>query len=114
MKAPNHLRAHAVDAEGDKFVGVGNLQSFGTQCLNESRVHAKDAERDQLVGVEVAEVLILHLLCEIEADILHRHAELLLAVHREAKRMHLARVVRIRLEMEQSRTFAVIEKSLAL
>src|SRR5580700_4245086 len=56
----------------------------------------------------------LHLLGKFDAHIHYRHAELLLVVDRETKRLHLARIVRVRMEMEQSRALAVIEKSFAL
>src|SRR5579871_6139500 len=56
----------------------------------------------------------LHLLGEIQAHILHRHAKLLLLVDREAQLLHLTRIVRIGLEVEQARSFAVIQKSLAV
>ena len=59
-----------------------------------AELDAEDAEGDQFVGIEVAEMLVLHLLGEIEAHILHRHGELLLVVDGESNRLHLARIVR--------------------
>src|ERR1700730_15570251 len=107
MKTTDHLRTHAVNAEGPQFVGVGNLQSLCPQRLNEGRVDMENAERDQLVGVEIAEMFVLHLLRELQADIHHCHAELLLVVHGETERAHLARIIRVWLEMEEACTFAI-------
>ncbi len=59
-------------------------------------------------------MLALHLLREFEADILNRHAELLLVVDRETNRPHLPRIICVRLEMEESRAFSVVEESFAL
>jgi len=76
-------------------------------ALNERHIDAKDAKRYQLVGVEIAEMLILHLPRKFQADIHYRHGELLLVVilliiNGEAERLHLARVIRIWLEMKNA------------
>src|SRR5579862_1221935 len=124
MKASNHLRTHAVNAKSDQLVGIGNLQAFRAQSLDERRVHTKDAKCNQLVGVEPAEMLVLHLLREFERDVHNRHAELLIVIsvivfiatidNRKTERLHLAGIVRVRLKMKESRAFAVAEKSLAI
>src|SRR5258708_20051246 len=67
-------------------------------------------------------MLVLHLLGEFESDVHDRHAELLLVVFiivfiiddQKTERVHLARIIRVRLKVEESRTFAVIEESFAL
>src|SRR6185437_14055322 len=56
-------------------------------------------------------MLVFHLLCEFHADILNRHRELLVFVDVKPERLHFAREVWIRLEVEQSRAFTVFEKS---
>ena len=83
-----------MNAECNQLVGIGDLQSFGAKRVDESLVHPKDAERDQLVGIQIAEMLTLHLPRKCEAHVLHRHSELLLFVHIEAQRLHLARIIR--------------------
>ena len=45
---------------------------------------------------------------------MHRHAELLLVVDGESDRLHLARIVRVRLEVEQARALAVVEEAFAI
>src|ERR1019366_3585506 len=85
MKTADHLRAHAVNAEGDQFVSV-----------------------------EIAEMLVLHLPRKFQADIHHRHAELLLVVDREAERLHLARIIRVWLEVDNTSAFPIVQESFAL
>src|SRR5437763_9971028 len=58
-------------------------------------------------------MLAFHLLCELGTDVFYRHRELLLFIHVKPQRLHLSRVVRIRLKVEQSRAFTVLEKALA-
>src|ERR1700686_2752059 len=74
----------------------------------------KNAEGDQLVGVEIAETFVLHLLREFQADIHHRHAELLLVVDRKTQSLHLPRIIRVWLKMKNASAFPVIQESFAL
>ena len=42
-----------------------------------------------LSAIEIAEMLVFHLLCEVGTDVLHRHGELLLFVDVKPERLHL-------------------------
>src|SRR5580700_8620984 len=59
-------------------------------------------------------MLTLHLTCEFLAHIHDRHGELLLVVDRETERLQLTRIIRIRLEVEYSSTFPVVEEPFAV
>src|SRR5947209_10528627 len=114
MQRAHHLRSNAVNAECNQLVAVGNLQAFRAQIVDELGIDTEDAELDELVAVKIGEMLAFHLLCELGTDVLYRHRELLLFIHVKAERLHLSRVVRIRLKVEQSRAFTVLEKALAI
>src|SRR5436309_7499547 len=114
MQGAHHLRSHAMNAEGNQLVAVGNVQAFRAQIVDELGIDTEDAELDELVAVKIGEMLAFHLLCELGTDVLYRHRELLLFVHIEPQRLHLLRVVRIRLKVEKSRAFPVFEKAFTI
>src|SRR5580704_1934571 len=58
-------------------------------------------------------MLVPHLPGEFEADILYGHAVLLFFIDVEVELMHLASVVRVGLEMEDARAFAVVKEAFA-
>ena len=94
--------------------GPQDAKAFRAQIVNELGIDTEDAEGDELVAVKIGEMLAFHLLCELGTDVLYRHRELLLLIHIKPERLHLSRVVRISLKVEQSRAFTVVEKALAI
>src|SRR5208283_904890 len=114
MKLFDEVRRDAVNAKSDELFKVNVGVAEFPELLDEFGRGAVDAKGNKFVGVEAFEIFRFDSADEIETDIHDGHEVLVVFVHNEAERLHLLRVVGVRHEVKDPCAFTVFQVALAI
>src|SRR5260370_11570842 len=114
FESENHFRRHAVNAEGDELVAVGNDYTRRANAFDELGRHAMNLESNELVRIQSLQVFGFDIPREFQANIMDGHRPLFVVVDPfETQRLHLLQILRLSREMKQPRALGVPQKPLA-